>query len=73
MVQAMTGQFIWIKISGTKIIKNMPAAQAVGHTLPDATPPLGKIHPFIKIAATFEQIEQFRFPSRFIISGKVSI
>ena len=25
-------------------------------TLPDATPPIGKIHPFIKIAITFEPV-----------------
>ena len=33
--------------------KNKPAAQAAGQTLPDATPPVGKIHPFSKIALTF--------------------
>ena len=33
---------------------NKPAAQAAGHTLPNATPPLGKIHPFSKFAVTFE-------------------
>ena len=27
-------------------------------TLPDATPPAGKIHPFSKIAVTFEPIQQ---------------
>ena len=29
-------------------------------TLPDATPPLGKIPPFTKIAVTFEPMKQFR-------------
>ena len=37
-------------------------------TLPDATPPLGKILPFIKIAVTFDPIELFRCTSRFIFS-----
>ena len=31
---------------------NKPAVQAAGKTLPDATPPLGKIHLFSKIAVT---------------------
>ena len=39
--------------------KNEPAAQAAGQTLPDATPPVGKIHPFSKIAVTFEPIQRF--------------
>ena len=33
--------------------KNKPAAQ----TLPDATPPVGKIHALSKIAVTFEPIQ----------------
>ena len=45
--------------------ENKPAAQAVGQTLPDETPPVGKKHPFSKIAATFEPIQQFKSPSRF--------
>ena len=36
-------------------------------TLPDATPPIGKFHPSIKITVTFEPLMQFRFPSRFRI------
>ena len=32
---------------------NMPAAQTAGQTLPDETSPVGKIHPFSKIALTF--------------------
>ena len=40
--------------------KYQPTAQAAGQTLPDATPPVGKIHPF-------------RCPSRFKISDKMSI
>jgi len=28
-------------------------------TLPDATPPIGKIYPFIKMAVTFEPAMQF--------------
>ena len=36
--------------------ENKPAAQAAGQTLPDVTPPVGKIHPFRKIPVTFEPI-----------------
>ena len=36
------------------LLRNKPAAQAAGQTLPDATPPVGKIHPFSKIAVTYE-------------------
>ena len=54
-------------------LKYKPAAQAAGRTLPDATPPLGKINPFSKIALTFESIQLFRCPSRFRISEKMSI
>ena len=35
----------------------LPRLQA--QTLPDATPPVGKIHPFSKIAITFELIRKF--------------
>ena len=38
---------------------NKPAAQAAGQTLPDATPSVGKIHPFSKIAVTFEPMQLF--------------
>ena len=31
-----------------------PAAQAAPQALPDATPPIGKIYPFTKMAVTFE-------------------
>jgi hypothetical protein len=31
------------------------AAQAAGQTLPNATPSVGKIHPFSKIAVTLNQ------------------
>ena len=34
--------------------------QAAGQTLPDATPPVGKMHPFIKIVVTFVPIQLFR-------------
>ena len=37
--------------------KNKPAAQAAEQTLPDATPPVGQIHIFSKIAVTFEPIQ----------------
>ena len=36
---------------------NKPAAQAAGQTLPDATPPVGKMHPFSQIAVTLEPIQ----------------
>ena len=53
--------------------KKNPAAQAARQTFPDATPPVGKIHPLSKTAVAFEQIQQFRCPSRFSISEKMSI
>ena len=39
---------------------NKPAAQAAGADLPDATPPLGKVFPFTKIAVNLEPMKQFR-------------
>ena len=60
-----------VRIAKNKYLpKNKPAAKAAGQTLPNATPPVGKIHPFIKIAVTFEPIQRFRCPLRFRISGK---
>ena len=41
--------------------QNKPTAQAAGHTLPDTTPPKGKIRPFRKMAVTFETLMQFGF------------
>ena len=41
------------------VYQNKPAAQAAGQTLPDASPPVGKIHPFSKISVTDETIQQF--------------
>ena len=41
------------------IKKNKLAAQAAGQTLPDATPPIGKIYSFTKMAVTFEPVMQF--------------
>ena len=38
-----------------KFIPNKPAAQ----TLPNATPPIGKFHPFSKMAATFKPLMGF--------------
>ena len=52
---------------------NKPAAQAAGQTLPDASAPVGKIHPFSKIAITFEPIQQLKCLSGFGISEKMSI
>ena len=51
----------WSILDQTKI---KPAAQAVGQTLPDAAPPVGKIHPFSKIAVTFKPIKQFMYPTK---------
>ena len=42
-----------------KALLNKPAAQAAGADPSDATPPVGKIRRFIKIAVTFEPIMQF--------------
>ena len=53
-----------------ELYKNKPAAQTAGQTLPDATPPVGKIHQFSKIAVTFEPIQPFTCTSRFRISKK---
>jgi hypothetical protein len=47
--------------------------QAAGQTLPKATPPVGKIHPFNKIGAIFEPIQGLRCPLRFRISEKMLI
>ena len=38
------------------LLLNKPAAPAAGQTIPDATPPLRKIHPFSKSALTFKPI-----------------
>ena len=43
------------------------AAQAVEQTLPDATPQVGKIHPFSKIAVTVEPIQRFRIYEKMLI------
>ena len=37
-------------------------------TLPEATPPTGKIHPSCKSTVIFEPMMQFKFPLRFRIS-----
>ena len=42
-------------IHHTTFRQNKPAVQAAGQTLLDATPPIGKIHPFSKIAVTLNQ------------------
>ena len=49
----------------SRILRNKPAAQAAGQTLPDVTSPLDKIPKFTKIAVTFEPIKQLRCPWRF--------
>ena len=51
-------------------MKDKPAAQAAGQTIPDATPPVGKIYLFSKIVVTFELIIQLKCPSRFRIFKK---
>ena len=53
--------------------RNKLAAKAAGLTLPDATPPVGKIYPFSKINVTFEPIQRFRCPSRFRTFDKMPI
>ena len=41
-------------------VKNKPAAQVAGaETLPDIAPPIGKIHPFSKMAVNFEPLMGF--------------
>ena len=42
-------------------------------TLPDEAPPIGKIHPFSKMAITFKPVMQFVCPLRCIISYKIVI
>ena len=56
----------WYLPQGAK--KKFGAFFVKAQTLPDATPPVGKIHPFIKMAVTFEPIQQLWCPSVFIIS-----
>ena len=50
-----------------------PAAQAAGQTLPYATPPIGKIHPFRKIIITLEPIQRYKCPTRIRFSEKMLI
>ena len=50
----------YTKVSETlQKYENKPVAQAAGQTLHDATPPVGKIHPFSKITVTFEPIQRY--------------
>ena len=51
-------------------IKTSLLRRLQAQTLPDATPPLGKIPQFTKIAVTFDLMKQFRCPLRFRISKK---
>ena len=49
-----------IEIQTEKVINvedNKPAAQAAGQTLPNAPPPVGKIHPFRKITVTYSNLD----------------
>ena len=55
-----------IKFFETSLLRTLQA-----QTLPDATPPLGKIPLFTKIAVTFEPMKRLRCPSRFRISQKI--
>ena len=43
-----------LEIFKTSLLRRLQA-----QTLPDATPPIGKIHPFSKMAITFEPLKQF--------------
>ena len=63
--RSFTGLFLkYFSVStsslGLTLEKNKPPAQAAGQTLPDATPPVGKVHPFSKITVNFEPIQRFR-------------
>ena len=51
-------------LNKTALVLNKHAAQAAG-ALPNATPPIGNIHPFCKVAQIFEPMMQFRFLLRF--------
>jgi hypothetical protein len=50
---------------GPSVTRMQDFMQAAGQTLPDATPQEGKIHPFSKIAVTFEPVMRFGCPSGF--------
>ena len=52
------------------ILKTSLLRRLQAQTLPDAAPPVGKIHPFSKIAVTFEPLQRFWCPSRFRVSQK---
>ena len=52
--------------SKTSLLRRLQA-----QTLPDEAPPMGKIHPFSKIAVTFEPVMRFRCPSGFKIFFKI--
>ena len=49
--------------SDTSLLRRLQA-----QTLPHEAPPIGKIHPFTKIALTFEPVMQFGCPLGFKIS-----
>ena len=51
--------------------RNVPGLLITCADPSNATPPLGKITPFTKIAVTFEQMKEFRCPSEFRISKKL--
>ena len=56
----------WLKTYGNAQTSLLRRLQT--QTLPNATQPIGKIHPFSKIAVIFEPAVQFGCPSRFRIS-----
>ena len=47
------------------VIKTSLLRRLQAQTLPDATPPIGQIHPFSKMAVTSEPLMGFKCPSRF--------
>ena len=63
---------VWACSLRSRHVNNRPGVAGAillqAHTLPDATPPLGKIPPFTKIGVTLKSMKRFRYPLRFRIS-----
>ena len=55
---------IFYKNRSKSFIKNL-LRRLQSQTLPDATPPIGKIHPFSRVTLTFEPMIQISYPLRF--------
>ena len=54
--------------NGFKCLETSLLHRLQAQTLPNEAPPMGKIHPFSKIAVTFEPVMQFGRPSGFRVS-----